>query len=257
MSKRKPETRTSLQRATDWMKARATKRGLPWQLYGGRTAPVNVNVTLRQVKREAKSLLDMMDKRYKSAIKRGVPLSEVLILDRGSWGKISQIKTVGAGIAQIRQMVAALLEKGTGAEMAKKISAKRLRQLKGLKEAGRVPDYWTMEHMKAFYQFLQKRCAKLTAEQYYKLLMMWNEVEYGTVDDETARLFKSGGWDKLIGDFESTYARMEEFTFKRDYMQGSKGVSLSEMDKIINGGRPSSSGRVGTSGKAGGGKKKR
>lgn len=255
MSK-KSAARTPLQKATDWMKARATKRGLPWQLYGGRTAPVNVNVTLQQVKREAKSLLDMMDKRYKSAIKRGVPLSEVLILDRGSWGKVSQIKTVGEGIAQIRQMVAAMLEKGTGAEMAKRMSAKRVRQLRGLKEAGRVPDDWTMEKFNLFYQFLEQQGAKRTAEQYYKLLSLWNEVEFGTVDDETATLFKQGGWEKLLEEFEENYSRMEEFTFKRDFMGGSKGVSLSELGRIINGGSSRPGGRAGTSGKARGRKKK-
>lgn len=78
-------------------------RPLPASVYVGTKIP-KVGLTLKDVRKEMKSLIDLMDKRYKAAKKKGIEYENIKQYDRHYWDKPSTVRTVEEGVRQIRAM---------------------------------------------------------------------------------------------------------------------------------------------------------
>ena len=113
-------------------------RPLPAAVYEGVRVPKTV--TLQMVKKEIKSLIDLMEKRYKSAIKKGVEHSAVEKYERGYWDKPSSIRTVEEGVKQIRDMWAVITKVGTAKNAKEQQEAGYLAEYEGLKKKGWFDD---------------------------------------------------------------------------------------------------------------------
>ena len=125
-------------------------RPLPASVYEGGRVPKEV--TLREVKKEIKSLTDLMAKRYKAAIKRGVEHSAVEKYERGYWDKPSTIRTVAEGVKQIREMWGVITKVGTAKHALDAQKEGYLKEYEGLKKRG-----WFDENEMKYDDFLKFR----------------------------------------------------------------------------------------------------
>lgn len=125
-------------------------RPLPSAVYEGGRVPKSV--TLRDVKKEIKALTDLMSKRYKAAVKRGVEHSAVEKYERGYWDKPSSIRTVSEGIKQIREMWAVITKVGTAKRALEAQKEGYLKEYEGLKKRG-----WFDENEMQYDDFLKFR----------------------------------------------------------------------------------------------------
>ena len=125
-------------------------RPLPVSVYEGGRVPKSV--TLRDVKKEIKALTDLMAKRYKAAVKKGVEHSAVEKYERGYWDKPSSIRTVAEGIKQIREMWAVITKVGTAKHALEVQKEGYVKEYEGLKKRG-----WFDENEMQYDDFLKFR----------------------------------------------------------------------------------------------------
>ena len=125
-------------------------RPLPVSVYEGGRVPKSV--TLQLVKKEIKSLTDLMAKRYKAAVKKGVEHSAVEKYERGYWDKPSSIRTVAEGIKQIREMWAVITKVGTAKHALEAQKEGYMKEYEGLKRTG-----WFYENEMTYEDFLKFR----------------------------------------------------------------------------------------------------
>ena len=78
-------------------------RPLPASVYVGTKIPKE-GLTLKSVKKEMKALIDLMDKRFKAAKKKGIEYESIKQYERNYWDKPSTVKTVEEGVRHIRAM---------------------------------------------------------------------------------------------------------------------------------------------------------
>lgn len=128
----------------------ANDRPLPVSVYEGGRVPRAV--TLQMVKKEIKSLTDLMAKRYKAAIKRGVEHSAVEKYERGYWDKPSTIRTVAEGVKQIREMWGVITKVGTAKHALEAQKEGYAKEYEGLKKRG-----WFDENEMQYDDFLKFR----------------------------------------------------------------------------------------------------
>lgn len=101
--------------------ASAENRRLPSNVYEPqRGGYKESSITLKDVKKEVKSLIDLMDKRFKSAIRKGVEYERVKQYERENWKPVSMIKDIKQGVYQIRQMWKVIKGLGSAGEQHKK-----------------------------------------------------------------------------------------------------------------------------------------
>lgn len=125
-------------------------RKLPVPVYVGGRIPKSL--TLKDVKMEIKALTDLMDKRYKAAVKKGVEHSAVEKYERGYWDKPSTIRTVGEGVKQIREMWAVITKVGTAKNALETQNEGYRKEYEGLKKRG-----WFDENEMQYDDFLKFR----------------------------------------------------------------------------------------------------
>lgn len=78
-------------------------RPLPASVYVGTKIPKE-GLTLKSVRKEMKALIDLMDKRFKVAKKKGIEYETIKQYERHYWDKPSTVRTVEEGVRQIRAM---------------------------------------------------------------------------------------------------------------------------------------------------------
>ena len=155
-------------------------RPLPSAVYEGGRVPKSV--TLRDVKKEIKSLTDLMAKRYKAAVKKGVEHSAVEKYERGYWDKPSSIRTVAEGVKQIRDMWAVMTKVGTAKNALATQLDTYLKEYEGLKRTG-----WFYENEMGYDDFLKFRKFYGIYQSAYKESMY-----YQVLDDYMNNFFGEG-----------------------------------------------------------------
>lgn len=78
-------------------------RPLPASVYVGTKIPKE-GLTLKSVRKEMKALIDLMDKRFKAAKKKGLEYESIKQYERYYWDKPSTVRSVEEGVRQIRAM---------------------------------------------------------------------------------------------------------------------------------------------------------
>lgn len=78
-------------------------RPLPASVYIGTKIPKE-GLTLKSVRKEMKALIDLMDKRFKAAKKKGLEYESIKQYERYYWDKPSTVRSVEEGVRQIRAM---------------------------------------------------------------------------------------------------------------------------------------------------------
>lgn len=157
-----------------------TDRPLPVSVYEGGRVPKTV--TLQMVKKEIKALTDLMAKRYKAAVKKGVEHSAVEKYERGYWDKPSSIRNVDEGIKQIREMWAVITKVGTAKNALATQEEGYMKEYEGLKRTG-----WFDENEMQYEDFLKFRKFYGIYQSAYKESMY-----YQVLDDYATNFFGEG-----------------------------------------------------------------
>lgn len=155
-------------------------RPLPAPVYEGGRVPKSV--TLQMVKKEIKALTDLMAKRYKAAVKKGVEHSAVEKYERGYWEKPSTIRTVAEGVKQIREMWAVVTKVGTAKNALATQKEGYMKEYEGLKRTG-----WFDENEMTYEDFLKFRKFYGIYQSAYKESMY-----YQVLDDYATNFFGEG-----------------------------------------------------------------
>ena len=155
-------------------------RPLPASVYEGGRVPKAV--TLQMVKKEIKALTDLMAKRYKAAVKKGVEHSAVEKYERGYWEKPSTIRTVAEGVKQIREMWAVVTKVGTAKNALATQKEGYMKEYEGLKRTG-----WFDENEMTYEDFLKFRKFYGIYQSAYKESMY-----YQVLDDYATNFFGEG-----------------------------------------------------------------
>ena len=162
-----------------------SNRPLPSAVYEGGRVPKTV--TLQMVKKEIKSLIDLMEKRYKAAIKGEAEHFAVEKYERGYWDKPSTIRSVQEGVKQIREMWKAITGIGTSREVLQRQEEGYIREYEGLNKKGWFDNGFTYDNFKKFRRFYGIYQVANTESWYYKVLDDYMANFYG--ESEKAKEF--------------------------------------------------------------------
>lgn len=156
-------------------------RPLPVAVYEGGRVPKTVN--LQMVKKEIKSLIDLMEKRYKAAIKGGAEHLAVEKYERGYWDKPSTIRSVQEGVKQIRVMWKAITEIGSARVVVQRQKEEYNKEYEGLMKKGWFDDNdFTYDDFKRFRRFFGIYKAANKEAWYYKVLQDYIANLYGETE---------------------------------------------------------------------------
>lgn len=171
-----------------------TNRPLPASVYEHGKA--SAGITLADVKNEIKALTDLMEKRYKSAIKKGAEHSAVEKYERGYWDKPSTIRSVQEGVKQISEMWRAITDIGSAREVIKRQKEEYNKEYEGLMKKGWFDNDFTYDDYKKFRRFFGIYKAANKEAWYYKVLQDYIANLYG--ETEKAKEFSKQDIAQLL-----------------------------------------------------------
>ena len=175
-----------------------TNRPLPVSVYEKGIA--SAGITLADVKKEVKALTDLMEKRYKAAIKREVEHVAVEKYERGYWDKPSTIGSVQEGVKQIREMWKTITEIGSAREILQRQKEEYEKEYEGLMKKGWFDDGFTYDDFKKFRRFYGIYKAANKEAWYYKVLDDYLANLYG--ESEKAKEFSKQDIASLLKRWE-------------------------------------------------------
>ncbi len=173
-------------------------RRLPKSVYEKGIA--SAGITLSDVKKEIKALIDLMEKRYKAAIKGGVEHFAVEKYERGYWDKPSTIGSVQEGVKQIREMWKVIIETGSSREVIQKQKEEYEKEYEGLMKKGWFDNDFTYDDYKKFRRFFGIYKAANKEAWYYKVLQDYIANLYG--ETEKAKEFSKQDIAQLLRRWE-------------------------------------------------------
>lgn len=174
-------------------------RPLPASVYERGIA--TAGITLADVKKEIKALTDLMEKRYKAAIKGEAEHLAVEKYERGYWDKPSTIGSVQEGVKQIRKMWEAITEIGSAREVLQRQKEEYEKEYEGLMKKGWFDDNgFTYDDFKKFRRFYAIYQAANKEAWYYKVLDDYIANLYG--ESEKAKEFSKQDIASLLKRWE-------------------------------------------------------
>lgn len=183
-------------------------RPLPAVVYTGKAIPQGL--TLREVKKEMKALIDLMQKRYKEGIKKGVSYDVIKPYERRRWTRPGQIKTVAEGVRQIRKMWATMTDVGTVKRALYRQDAMYRKGYNTLvSQAWFTEKEFTYDDYMKFMQFYNLYSWAFTEAQFYQELKRWTDLSTETTPstDELA--------NQTDEQREAQYNMLDGITFKQ------------------------------------------
>lgn len=212
-------------------------RPLPASVYVGTKIPT-VGLTLKDVKKEMKSLIDLMDKRYKAAKKKGIEYESIKQYERNYWDKPSTVRTVEEGVRQIRAMWKVVSGKKTPQQLFVAQQNQFRREYETLLQRG-----WFTEETFTYEDFLQFRNffavysdANKEAQYYYILQDIIDISQEGT--NRVKRKFAKSDWEDLMKRWDywerqadKARARYKERLKAGEFVNGSTVRALFEKAK--------------------------
>lgn len=169
----------------------------------------SADTTLAAVKKEIKALTDLMEKRYKAAIKGGAEHLAVEKYERGYWDKPSTIGSVQEGAKQIREMWKVITETGTAREVVRKQEEAYEKEYEGLMKKGWFDDSgFSYDDFKKFRRFFGIYKAANKEAWYYKVLQDYIENLYG--ETEKTKEFSKQDIAQLLRRWEYWEQQAEE-----------------------------------------------
>ena len=176
-----------------------TNRPLPATVYEKGIA--SAGIILADVKKEVKALIDLMEKRYKAAIKGGAEHLAVEKYERGYWDKPSTIGSVQEGVKQIREMWKAITKAGSAREILQRQKEEYEKEYEGLMKKGWFDDngftYDDFKKFRFFYAIYQEANKEAW---YYKVLDDYIANLYG--ESEKAQEFRKQDIASLLKRWE-------------------------------------------------------
>ena len=159
-------------------------------------------ITLADVKKEVKALTDLMEKRYKAAIKGGAEHLAVEKYERGYWDKPSTIGSVQEGVKQIREMWEAITEIGSARAVVQRQKDEYNKEYEGLMKKGWFDDSgFSYDDFKKFRRFFGIYKVANKEAWYYKVLQDYIANLYGESEktkefskQDIAQLLKRWGY---------------------------------------------------------------
>ncbi len=172
-------------------------RPLPASVYVGTKIPKE-GLTLKAVRKEMKALIDLMDKRYKSAKKKGIEYESIKQYERHYWDKPSTVRTVEEGVRQIRSMWKVV----SGTKTPQQLFVAQQNQWK-MEYQTLLQRGWFTEENFTYEDFLQFRKffavyadANKEAQYYYILQDIIDISQEGTTS--VKRKFAKSDWEDLM-----------------------------------------------------------
>ena len=188
-------------------KTSVTNRPLPALVY--EKGKASAGITLADVKKEIKALTDLMEKRYKAAIKGGAEHLAVEKYERGYWDKPSAIGSVQEGVKQIREMWKTITETGSAREVVKRQNEEYNKEYEGLMKKGWFDDNgFTYDDFKRFRRFYGIYKAANQEAWYYKVLQDYIANLYG--ESEKAKEFSKQDIAQLLKRWDYWERQAEE-----------------------------------------------
>lgn len=182
-------------------------RPLPRSVYEKGIA--SAEITLADVKKEIKALTDLMEKRYKAAIKGGAEHLAVEKYERGYWDKPSTIGSVQEGAKQIREMWKVITETGSAREVVQKQKEEYEKEYEGLMKKGWFDESgFSYDDFKRFRRFFGIYKAANKEAWYYKVLEDYIANLYG--ETEKAKEFSKQDIASLLRRWEYWEQQSEE-----------------------------------------------
>lgn len=170
-------------------------RPLPVSVYERGIA--SAGITLADVKKEIKALIDLMEKRYKAAIKGGAEHLAVEKYERGYWDKPSAIGSVQEGVKQIREMWKAITEVGSAREVVQRQKEEYNKEYEGLMKKGWFDDSdFSYDDFRKFRRFFGIYKEANKEAWYYKVLQDYIANLYG--ESEKAKEFSKQDIAQLL-----------------------------------------------------------
>lgn len=172
-------------------------RPLQASVYVGTKIPKE-GLTLKSVKKEMKALIDLMDKRFKAAKKKGIEYETIKQYERHYWDKPSTVRTVEEGVRQIRAMWKVVSGTKTPHQLFAAQQTQWKREYETLLQRG-----WFTEEKFTYEDFLQFRKffavyadANKEAQYYYILQDILDVSQEGTT--KVKRKFAKSDWEDLL-----------------------------------------------------------
>ena len=172
-------------------------RPLQASVYVGTKIPKE-GLTLKAVRKEMKALIDLMDKRYKSAKKKGIEYESIKQYERHYWDKPSTVRTVEEGVRQIRAMWKVVSGTRTPQQLFAAQQNQWKKEYQTLLQRG-----WFTEENFTYKDFLQFRKffsvyadANKEAQYYYILQDIVDISQEGTT--RVKRKFAKSDWEDLM-----------------------------------------------------------
>ena len=172
-------------------------RPLQASVYVGTKIPKE-GLTLKSVRKEMKALIDLMDKRFKSAKKKGIEYESIKQYERHYWDKPSTVRTVEEGVRQIRAMWKVV----SGTRTPQQLFAAQQNQWKNEYQTLLQRGWFTEENF-TYKDFLQFRKfysvyadANKEAQYYYILQDIVDISQEGTT--RVKRKFAKSDWEDLM-----------------------------------------------------------
>lgn len=172
-------------------------RPLPVSVYVGTRIPKE-GLTLKAVRKEMKSLIDLMDKRYKAAKKKGIEYESIKQYERHYWDKPSTVRTVEEGVRQIRAMWKVISGKRTPQQLFVAQQSQWRSEYDGIIAKGWVTkDNFTYEDFLQFRKFYAVYADANKEAQYYYILKDFIDIsQEGTT--RVKRKFAKSDWEDLM-----------------------------------------------------------
>lgn len=172
-------------------------RPLPASVYAGTKIPKE-GLTLKAVRKEMKALIDLMDKRFKAAKKKGIEYESIKQYERHYWDKPSTVRTVEEGVRQIRSMWKVV----SGTKTPQQLFVAQQNQWK-MEYQTLLQRGWFTEENFTYEDFLQFRKffavyadANKEAQYYYILQDIIDISQEGTTS--VKRKFAKSDWEDLM-----------------------------------------------------------
>jgi hypothetical protein len=182
-------------------------RPLPASVY--EKGKASAGITLADVKKEIKALIDLMEKRYKAAIKGGAEHVAVEKYERGYWDKPSTIWSVQEGVKQIREMWKTITETGSAREVLQRQEEEYNEEYEGLMKKGWFDDSgFSYSDFYKFRRFFGIYKAANKEAWYYKVLQDYIANLYG--ETEKAKGFRKQDIAQLLKRWDYWEQQSEE-----------------------------------------------
>lgn len=172
-------------------------RPLPASVYVGTKIPKE-GLTLKAVRKEMKALIDLMDKRFRSAKKKGIEYEGIKQYERHYWVKPSTVRTVEEGVRQIRSMWKVV----SGTRTPQQLLVAQQNQWKNeyqtlLQRGWFTEENFTYEDFLQFRKFFSVYADANTEAQYYYILQDIVDIsQEGTT--RVKRKFAKSDWEDLM-----------------------------------------------------------